>query len=91
MADTYRWITYITDPQVVDSELGRVRDLDDARDAFRAHCRTRGTEAATMRLYVYDDMAWEDAREFESYGCPFDYPDHVLSIGQFGTVDTESA
>lgn len=88
MTNTYRWITYITDPQVVDSELGRARDLDDARDAFRTHYRTRGTDAATMHLYPYDDESWADAQEFETVGCPFDYPAHVMTVGQFGTVNT---
>jgi hypothetical protein len=83
---TYRWITYVSDPQVVDSKLDRARDLDAAKDAFRDHVRTVGTQAAVMTVYGYDEEAWADAREFETSGCPFDSPAYRLSIGQFGAL-----
>lgn len=87
----YRWIVYLHHPQG-GFGIDRALSLRDAEEILRRYSRdTFVYEQATASLYPYSEEDWEEAKEYEEIGCPFDYPSKVLSFGPKGGIKVENA
>lgn len=86
----FRWISYsqLHVPGNQWFKLDRHESLTAARVAFEKFCRSSGYDSS-MTLYAYSTDAWESAKDFEDTGCPFDYPDRMLSRGPRNGVKLE--
>lgn len=74
-------------------ELKQFTSLTQVKNAFREF---KGNSWVTDHPSgsVYCGMSeedWNDALEFESVGCPFDYPSYILELGPRGGVKLTEA
>lgn len=53
---------------------------------FYQNLQTSGEYGCSGSLYPYDEQSWEDAQEFGTSGCPFDYPSFIVKNGPRGGV-----
>jgi hypothetical protein len=89
------WICYTSQNAFSGSwELTFNTSVKEAVAAYRDYCEGVGTDDCTMTLY-YTHKAHEgrmvaDALQFESFGCPFDYPDRIIERGPRGGVRIEN-
>jgi hypothetical protein len=101
---TIRWISYTQQniPGNQSFKLGLHSSLREAVEDFREFREGVGTDECSMTLYVVprnrtrSDMPSGDemistAKEFEGVGCPFDYPDRLITTGIRGGVKIERA
>ena len=73
-------------------DLHRFDSLSEAKSAFRGWSGESWvtTDGASASLYWSDNEEdWAEAQEFETVGCPFDYPSYLLNIGPRGGVLAE--
>jgi hypothetical protein len=56
---------------------------------FYQDLQTNGEYGCTGSLYPYTEDNWTDAKEFETSGCPFDYPSALVKNGPRGGVRIE--
>lgn len=85
-----RWIGYIQQniPGNQSFEMSFYDSLDSATYGFTNYCYNVGENNCSMTLYFAgnDQSMYDLAKEYESIGCPFDYPDRVLEHGPRGGV-----
>ena len=69
-------------------ELKQFTSLSSAREAFREFkSNSWVTDHPSGSLYCgMNEEDWNDALEFESAGCPFDYPSYIIELGPRGGV-----
>ena len=87
----FRWISYTSAniPGEMSFKLDRHESLSAAREAYLKFCRNSGYDDSTMTLYGYSTDAWDSAKSFEDTGCPFDYPNVMISRGPRNGVHQE--
>jgi hypothetical protein len=56
---------------------------------FYQDLQTNGEYGCTGSLYPYTEIDWEEALEFKTSGCPFDYPSALVKNGPRGGVKIE--
>jgi hypothetical protein len=90
----FRWIMYLHNP-LGGFELTRVASLEESRwslsaydegTGFRQALQTNGEYGCSGTLYPYTEEAWEEAEEFRTSGCPFDYPSYEVKNGPRGGI-----
>lgn len=85
-----RWIGYTQQhiPGNQSFTLGFYSSLNEAKDAYVAFCEGVGSDNCSMTLYYTgkDDSMFTLAKEYEPFGCPFDYPDRLIERGPRGGV-----
>lgn len=97
---TIRWISYtsqnIPGNQIFDLDFHS--SLKEAVEAFRKYRDAVGTDECHMTLYAAVDTAMYSrsemiahAKDFAEVGCPFDYPDRLITTGIGGGVKIEEA
>jgi hypothetical protein len=81
-----KWIVYthVDVPGRDVTGLMHVESLKEAVATVAEWSRGMCEDAVSARLYPFTDDAWEDAQEFKSAGCPFDYPSYVIERGPRG-------
>jgi hypothetical protein len=73
-------------------ELLRFENLESAEGAFHKFSY-EGWVSDSVNASLYGDMTdsdWADAKDFETIGCPFDYPSWIMTINSDGFVVTEN-
>lgn len=92
-----RWVSYTQQniPGNQSFDLRFHHNLREAKDFFHAYCVDVGYDDCSMTLYSLPgdprdrtEMI-EQAKEFEDYGCPFDYPDRIIERGPLGGIKIE--
>lgn len=91
-----RWISYMQQntPGNTSFQLGFHSSLFEARLEFESFCRGVGTDECSATLYwcgrpgLRENMIVE-AKDFADIGCPFDYPDRLMTVGPRGGVKIE--
>lgn len=90
----YRYIMYMYTPTggfdfvQVESQKRAKEELISYSEAtgFHRELQANGEYGCTGSLYPYSEEGWEDAWEFRSSGCPFDYPLYLVRNGPRGGV-----
>lgn len=77
-------------PGDISFDLYRFRNESEALGQLRALEAGTGDQWS-MSLYGYSPENWWDAKDFESTGCPFDYPRKVSKRGPRGGLKFEVA
>lgn len=94
MATRNRWIMYsfVGMPGETTGRLTCHESLEWAKESLRDFSRnTYSYEAAYATLYPFTPEAWSEAREFETSGCPFDYPSKLIEFGPKGGLRVTNA
>ena len=89
----FRWIVYLHHRVPFGSfELDRAVSLADAQRLLREFDSNGGYDhESDASLYPYSEENWEDAKQFEDVGCPFNYPAYILEWGNRGAIRIERA
>lgn len=58
---------------------------------WRFSRETGAYEQASATLYPFTAEDWQQARNFEDVGCPFDYPSKVIEFGPRGGLVVQNA
>lgn len=92
-----RWIGYTSQsiPGNPSFELGFYTSLDEAKEALLDFCKGVYSDECSMTLYGTPSV-WkerkemiESAKDFKGVGCPFDYPDRIITRGPRGGIKIE--
>ena len=72
-------------------DLKQAGSLSEVRRLFRRAGEQGGDENVSASLYPWSEADWAEAVEYDTIGCPFDYPWKIVEFGKRGGVVISNA
>lgn len=88
---TNRWIMYASQdmPGNTSARVTCHESLEWCKESLEQFSRAIHANDVSATLYPYSDDDWQEARNFEDVGCPFDYPSRIIERGPRGGLRIE--